>query len=58
MGYPKTAIITDKGDDEYHNKIDKEKFAKLEAMIFRFMYDYRGRIVEEDNQKSTDLVPF
>ncbi|MDR7000198.1 hypothetical protein [Neobacillus niacini] len=34
MGYPKAAFITDIGDDEYHNKFDKKKFAKINAKAY------------------------
>jgi len=34
MGYPKAAFITDIADDEYHNKFDKKKFAKLNAKAY------------------------
>jgi len=28
MGYPKSAIFSGIIEDEYHNKVDKDKFAK------------------------------
>jgi hypothetical protein len=34
MGYPKEALITNIGEDEYHNKFDKKKFARLNAKAY------------------------
>lgn len=34
IGYPKTAIISEIVDDEYHNEVDKEKFAKLNTKAY------------------------
>jgi hypothetical protein len=31
MGYPKSAITSGIIEDDYHNKVDKEKFAKSNA---------------------------
>ncbi|WP_102261093.1 hypothetical protein [Mesobacillus jeotgali] len=34
MGYPKAAILSGVIQDEYHNKVDKEKFAELNAKAY------------------------
>jgi hypothetical protein len=34
MGYPKAAITSDIVDDEFHNEVDKERFAKLNAKAY------------------------
>ncbi|PIC69237.1 hypothetical protein CSV77_14990 [Sporosarcina sp. P16b] len=34
IGYPKAAVISKVVDDEYHNEVDKEKFAKLNAKAY------------------------
>jgi hypothetical protein len=34
MGYPKAAIFSDIIDDEYHNEVDKEKFAEINAKAY------------------------
>ena len=34
MGYPKAAIFSGIIEDEYHNKVDKDKFAKLNAKAY------------------------
>lgn len=33
-GYPKAAITSDIIDDDYHNKVDKDKFAGLNAKAY------------------------
>ncbi|MBB2480467.1 hypothetical protein H5P36_09690 [Bacillus sp. APMAM] len=34
MGYPKTAFISNIAEDGYHNKLDKKKFARLNAKAY------------------------
>ena len=34
MGYPKAAITSEIIEDEFHNKIDKEKFMELHAKAY------------------------
>lgn len=34
MGYPKAAILSGIVEDEYHNEVDKEKFAELNAKAY------------------------
>jgi hypothetical protein len=34
MGYPKAALTSGIVDDEYHNKVDKDKFAELNAKAY------------------------
>lgn len=34
MGYPQIAITTEIIDDEYHNEVDQEKFAELNAKAY------------------------
>ncbi|MBS8266388.1 hypothetical protein DYI25_18350 [Mesobacillus boroniphilus] len=34
MGYPKAAISSGVIEDEYHNEVDKEKFAELNAKAY------------------------
>ncbi len=34
MGYPKAAIVSGIIEDDYHNRVDKEKFAKENAKAY------------------------
>ena len=34
LGYPKSAVMSGIVDDDYHNRIDKDKFAELNAKAY------------------------